>query len=252
MIGPSWIKDFSSTVRWANRAPFAYNTTGKSTSTAYTGRLTIPEAFDAFWDTAAAAELRVTTYDGRTAIPFDDVSLSIAGRSGYLIVRPTVQTASKMEIGWLYWDADGATDASTTIADATDLDFYMEPGGPVPPYVAMRSVLGQTLGQKIQKQSTDAIAVYFKLPPGRLMPGGSAGWPGYEGPQHWSISASLALTATLANTRIVQDERRELYIRALVSAGSDGDADKPVDVTVDTTIRQAIVGTASFDVEDLE
>ena len=252
MNGPPWIKDFSSTVRWANRIPFSYNTTGLSTSTAYTGRLTIPEPFDAFWDTAAAAELRITTYDGRTAIPFDDVSLNIAGRSGYLIVRPTVTTASKMEVGWLYWDADGATDTSSTIADATAVVFAIDVGGPVPPFASCIPNLGDTLGTKRQKDSGAKIAVYFRLPQGSQLNGGAAGWPGYEAPQHWSITADPGLSAALADTRIVQDAQRNLFVKVLVSGGSDNTTDKPVDLELGTTFSRDLIGTVSLDIENLE
>lgn len=253
MRGPANIKDFSSTVRWPNRIPFCYNTTGLSTSTAYTGRLTIPEPFDAFWDTAVAAELRVTTFDGRTAIPFDDVSLNIAGRSGYLIVRPTVTTAAKMEVGWLYWGATGATDTSTTIADATAVTFYMDVGGPVPPFIPFASPLGATKGTKRQKQSGETVAVYFRLPAGQELPGNAAGWPGYEAPQHWSVSTGdPALVALLANTRIVQDAQRNLYLKALVAAGNDNTTDIVVDMLCDTIFGQSLIGTVSFDTEDLE
>lgn len=257
MNGPPWIKDFSAGNRWLYRIPFLADTTGLTGSTAYTGQLTIPEPFDLFWDNVETdfADLRITTYDGRTAVPFDhsnNGTLNATNRNGVLLVRPTITTATVMEVYWLYWGNANATDTGTTITSATDIDYYISPELPVGPLVDMESPPpGTTAGTSIQRSSTAEEFVTFRLPTESGYRGLVAGRPGYEAPQHMTVTPPAGYTAAKTDLRLLLDRVGDLYVRARCSGGNSGDTQQALLLTVNTILGQVLTGTASLSVQDL-
>lgn len=257
MRGPPWIKDFSAGNPWLYRIPVLADTTGLTGSTAYTGQLTIPEPFDLFWDNVETdfRDLRVTTFDGRTAVPFDhsnNGTLSASGRSGVLLVRPTITTATVMEVYWLYWGNSAATDTGATITSATDIDFYISPETPVPPIVSMESPEpGTTNGTVIQRDSSAETFVYYRLPTASDIRGRIGGRPGYEAPQDLNVTPPAGYTADKTDIRLLQDRNRNLYARVRCSGGTSSDTDQALILTVNTILGQVLIGTASLTIQDL-
>ena len=252
MRGPPWIADSGSS-RWLRRWPICVNTTSKTPASSYVGRWTPPPEWDEFWLNVAVTDLRFCTLDGRTAIPFDDANLNIAGRSGYVILNYTVDTADVMEVLWVYWSVNTGTPSNTssTIADATNISFYTDIGGPLGPYVPMQQRLGETLGLRVQRQAAAKVALFYQLPGGQIVRNGIAGRAGYEGLKGWSITTDLTLTAPLTDSRVLLDAQGRAFIKVLVSGGSSGDEDKAVHVLATSTTGAIYRGSASVNTLNL-
>lgn len=125
MPGPNWYD-----TDWLYRWPVAIDAVTGTSSGSVDITISIPGAWDYFWDNVLQAngyDIVLCGPDGRTLLTFDYNGLSIANRTLTLEVQSfSLNASSKMEVIWLYWGYASATDQSTTFTPSTPISGYVE------------------------------------------------------------------------------------------------------------------------------
>jgi len=105
------------------RVPIAVDNSGAAGSPKDV-TVTIPADWDLFWSNVLSTgfDLRMTSGDGRTLVPFKRTTWTYASKVGVLDVDDMVLSNSSTDVLWLYWGYASATDAAVSVhAPATPL-----------------------------------------------------------------------------------------------------------------------------------
>ena len=233
---------------WAKRAPIAVDNTGGSSGGADV-TITIPPGFDDFWDNVAVNgyDVIITGSDGATLTTFKRLTWTPGSKQGVLQVDNYVLTASTMQLLWLYWQGDSTSDLAGSFTASTPKTGYVTTTGPGP--VRIRSQHqrpGATLpAQPIAKGSGETLDVWWstrQLLTMRRQP--SANSLVEEeidrvAIQVLSSGSDQASMHSDADTRFVETNDRQLYVRTRLAAGAD-DTDYTPELSITTTDGQIL------------
>lgn len=248
MAGPTWYDD-----NYLYRAPIVVDGSATAAGTV-DATITIPETHP-FWLTVQTSgfDVRFTTNNGFTLLAYNRRTWTHASKVGVFDIDAiTHHTTNTMTVIWVYWGYAAATDGSTAPVIAAALNAYLYEGADFAPTFAVRQEeFGATSSpQSIQKTSSEILGLCWSLP--RLIPRevpleGTNDW---EGPRTLVAGGGPGPTPHDTSTIRLFSARNRLFMRSLISGGTDGN-DYDVYIRVTTTEGRTLQGTIVMRVEDL-
>ena len=108
----SWYKDLSASQAYKYRWPITVYNSGASGSPNV--RITIPTAWDEFWNTVLSTgfDVRFTSHDGLTVLAYERASWTYASHTATFDVSAVPSPAAGVAIFWMYWGQASAADGA--------------------------------------------------------------------------------------------------------------------------------------------
>lgn len=260
----SWYKDYANGYEWKYRAAITVDV-GSNTGPRDVS-ISIPETWDLFWSNVRSAgqDVRITSADGVTLVPFDIATFSTTNRTGTIEIDnyAVPGTGSRVYVLWIYWGQADCSTAITSLSISGADTGYIELSRPSTRLISCRPQRpGDTVARdRVAKGTAETVFVWFNvselLAERREVYANSLDYEGisYVTADVQAAGVTVGGMASVPSLRVVEVESATgptLWVRHSISAGVD-DTDYTALLTITTTLGQVLTGRGVLQVRNVQ